>query len=135
MSVIATSVPVKAGKGLNDEESTIVWALVLVGVTSVWVPDSTAPPMLNFAGFPVMVKPGKVMVIGTEEALDTAENVTTSDWHDIPQPFELTDFTMNPERSPEGTPALTMSTVVEIVIPASSPLVAAPNVKPVIVTF
>lgn len=69
MSVITTDVPSKTGKGLKDGvKITSAYRggpllLVILGVTSVWAPDATAPPMLNFAGVPVMVAPGKVIVI------------------------------------------------------------------------
>jgi len=134
VSVITTDVPSKAGKGLKDGVNLTSVPLIL-GVTSVWAPDATAPPMLNFAGVPVMVKLGKLIVIASIEATEMAEKVTISVWHDMPQPLLVTDFTANPDRSPDGTPVLTASTEVSIVTPASSPLVAAPNVNPVIVTF
>lgn len=104
---------------------------VNVGVTRVWV---GATPMLNLAGAPVMVCPVKEIVIGDAE-LVMAENVTTSAWHVTPQPLAVTDFTVNPDRGPDGTPALTPSGAeVETVTPVSTPLVAAPNVKPLMVT-
>ena len=68
---------------------------VIVGVTRVCVGDV---PMLNLAGLPVMVNPGKVIVIAIILAVLMAEKVTTSVWHDIPQPSEVTDFTANPDR-------------------------------------
>lgn len=64
-SVIATDVPVKAGKGLKDGVRTIVLAVEL-GVTSVWVGEV---PMLNLAGAAETEWPLKVIVIGVELAL------------------------------------------------------------------
>jgi len=94
VNAITTDVPVNAGKGLKEGVRIMV-ELDTEGVTRVWVGDV---PMLNLAGLPVMVNPGKVMVIAVILAVLMAEKVTMSVWHDIPQPSEVTDFTANPDR-------------------------------------
>lgn len=60
--------------------------------------------------------------------------MTTSVWHVTPQPLAVTDFTANPDRGPDGAPSLWASREVETLTPLSTPFVAAPNVKPLMVT-
>lgn len=102
--VMVTSEPSKLGNVLKVSGVRIIRFRLVEstdGVTRTCWPFKTEPNMLNLSG--VVVEPtvapwGNAIVMGLELAAAKEENTRVRDVHRCPQPFVLTDFTVNPER-------------------------------------